>query len=160
MVGEGVDWTVRCDSPEETRALGVALGRAARAVGGGTVALRGPLGAGKTCLAQGVGEGLELEEPVVSPTFVIVAEHEAPLPLLHADAYRLEPGEERDIGLEELLEDWPGLALVEWAGKVVEALPQDRLEVSLLIRGGGREVQVRALGPRSAGLLAAWQGSA
>lgn len=159
MASGGADWTVACATAGHTRDLGVALGRAAEAVGGGTVALSGPLGAGKTCLAQGVGEGLGLEELVVSPTFVIVAEYEAPLPLLHADAYRLEPGEERDIGLEELLEDWPGLALVEWAGKVPEALPLDRLEVHLAVVGDGRRVSVRATGPRSARLLAAWRGA-
>ncbi len=153
-MGDSV-WTVRSHSPEETRALGCCL--AAAGVSGTVVALEGDLGAGKTCLAQGVGEALGVQEPVVSPTFVLVAEYEAPLPLLHADAYRLEPGEVASIGLEETLEDWPGLALVEWPGKVPEALPLDHVEVCIRILGEERLLEVDSTGPRSAAVVRRWQ---
>lgn len=148
-------WTVVLGDADRTRAFGACLGRVAP--GGLAVALVGGLGAGKTCFAQGVGAALRVEGPVVSPTFVLVAEHQGTLPLLHADLYRLEPGELGAIGLEETLESWPGVALVEWADRFPEVLPADHLSVGLRARGGSREAQVHATGPRSAAVSAAWQ---
>ncbi|MFT5685822.1 MAG: tRNA threonylcarbamoyladenosine biosynthesis protein TsaE [Myxococcota bacterium] len=148
-------WQVVCQDPEQTRALGLALG--VSAPGGTIVALTGDLGAGKTCFGQGVGVGLAVEEPIVSPTFILIAEYEGRLPLLHADAYRLRPGEVAGIGLEESLEDWEGLALVEWAELVAEALPLDHLSVSIDIDGDTRRFTIHSNGPKSAAALAHWQ---
>ena len=148
-------WWVRCEEAEDTWRLGQALAEVARP--GTVVSLDGDLGAGKTCFSQGVGAGLEVAEPVVSPTFILVAEYEGRLPLLHADAYRLEPGEVEQIGLEESLEGWPGVALVEWATRVEEALPGDRLRVLLLLDEPGRRVEITATGKRSAAVLDAWR---
>lgn len=151
-------WQLLCSSPDHTARAGAALGAACD--GPLVVALQGPLGAGKTCFAQGVGEALEVAEPVVSPTFVLVAEYEGRLPLLHADCYRLEPHELWDTGLEETLEVWPGLALVEWADRFPDLLPPDHLRVVLTIEGDARRLTVSALGPRAAAALARWRAAA
>lgn len=148
-------WSVRLDDPDRTRAFGAALGRVAP--DGQVVGLEGDLGAGKTCFAQGVGQALRVAGPVVSPTFVLVAEHEGDRPLLHADLYRLEAGELAAIGLEEALESWPGLALVEWADRFPMVLPGDHLQVRLRVLDGAREATVVATGPASALALEAWR---
>ncbi len=153
-------WTCCLDRPEVTRALGRAL--ASCAMGGEVVGLRGGLGAGKTCFAQGVGEGLGVAGPVTSPTFVLVNEYPAPLPLLHADLYRLEAGELEGVGLEEQLETWPGVALVEWAERFPDVLPLDHLELHLeLLPSDGaltpRQATLSASGPRSQRQLEEWR---
>ncbi len=85
-------------SVEETRALGEQLGRDVL-VPGDVVVLSGELGAGKTALAQGVGRGLEVDGPVVSPTFTLVREYKGRHPLCHVDLYRLEWVQElHDLG--------------------------------------------------------------
>jgi len=148
-------WSVQSADPVDTRALGHLLGQVARP--GTVVALNGPLGAGKTCFAQGVGAGLDLEEPVVSPTFVLIVEYEAPRPLLHADAYRLRPEEVEEVGLEEALEHWDGLALVEWASRIPEAMPLDHVVVTFHLTEPGRTLEISATGPRSSADVAAWR---
>ena len=106
-------WTVKLDDMDATLALGRALGRVVSEPA--LVSLVGELGAGKTTFAQGVGVGLELSSAVVSPTFILMAEHpDGRLPLLHGDAYRLKPGEAEGIGLDETIDAWPGLVLMEW----------------------------------------------
>ena len=148
-------WTVSCPDPDTTRRLGAALARAA--AGATVVALDGDLGAGKTCFAQGVGFGLGVVEPVVSPTFTLVAEYDGRMPLLHADVYRLTAAEVPHMGLEEAVEDWPGIALVEWAGRLPDLLPLDHLAVQFAIFDVGRTLAVQAHGPRAAATLAAWR---
>ena len=148
-------WQVISQSPSQTQALGEALGASAEA--GTIVALSGDLGAGKTCFSQGVGEGLHVDEDIVSPTFVLVVEYEGRLPLLHADVYRLEAGEAEGIGLEESLDGWPGVALVEWAERFPEVLPHDHLSVRLGIDGDSRIIEVFANGPTSEAALVRWQ---
>lgn len=116
-------------SVEETRALGEQLGRAVL-VPGDVVVLSGELGAGKTALAQGVGRGLEVDGPVVSPTFTLVREYKGRHPLCHVDLYRLEWVQElHDLGIEEHLDD--SVTLIEWGEMAASALPSDRLEVRL-----------------------------
>ncbi len=116
-------------SVEETRALGEQLGRDVL-VPGDVVVLSGDLGAGKTALAQGVGRGLEVEGPVVSPTFTLVREYKGRHPLCHVDLYRLEWVQElHDLGIEEHLDD--SVTLIEWGEMASSALPADRLEVRL-----------------------------
>lgn len=154
----GTMWTVDSPDLETTLRLGEALGRVVPP-GGIVVALSGDLGAGKTALAQGVGRALAIVEAVTSPTFVLVSEHMGPVPLLHADLYRLRASDLAQLGLEEKLEDWPGVALVEWAERFPQLLPDDRVEVELLHAGEGRRVTVRGTGPRGWALVAAWRRS-
>lgn len=116
-------------SAEETRRIGRALGEAARA--GTLLALIGPLGAGKTELTKGVAEGLGVNGVVNSPTFVLMNEHVGRLRLFHIDAYRLDDPEEAfAAGLFDERQA-AGVAVVEWADRLRDRLPADRLEIAI-----------------------------
>ncbi len=132
---------LRSDSPGATRAIGRAIGRQA---GPGTlVALVGELGAGKTQLAKGVAEGLEVPTVVNSPTFVLMNEHAGRLRLYHVDAYRLaDPEEAADAGLIDDRQS-DGVVVVEWADRLDGWLPADRLEIA--IAGDDSDPSVRTL---------------
>ena len=108
-------------SPEETEALGAALGRALRP--GTVVAYRGDLGAGKTAFTRGLAKGLGCREPVTSPTYTIVNEYlSGRMPLFHFDMYRLRSADDLfDIGWEDYL-DRGGVCAVEWSENVAEAM--------------------------------------
>ncbi len=119
-------------SPEETFALGAALGRLLR--GGDFLALTGPLGAGKTQFIKGValGIGVPADEPVVSPTFVLVREYAGRLKLYHIDAYRLGGMDELlALGLEEMQADPGAVVALEWADRVTESIPEHACCVEL-----------------------------
>lgn len=141
-------------SPAATRAIGARLGAAARP--GDVIALVGPLGAGKTELARGIARGLDVEEPVSSPTFVLVAEHAGRVPLFHVDCYRLAgPADALEAGiLDDRAAD--GVTVIEWAERLGAALPPGRLEIA--IDGAGdapRMLVLRATDARHARLLEA-----
>ena len=124
-------WRTSC--AEETKALGVYLGRRAR--GGDVITCSGPLGAGKTTLVQGFAEGLGISSAVYvrSPTFTLVNEYQGPVPLYHLDFYRLEsPNEVWDLGFEEYLES-EGVVIVEWADKFPTLFPASPLQVRIEI---------------------------
>jgi tRNA threonylcarbamoyladenosine biosynthesis protein TsaE len=112
---------------DEMRALGAELAGQLRA--GDLVLLIGGLGAGKTTLAQGVGAGLGVAGPVLSPTFVIARVHRGGrLTMVHVDAYRLgSVAEVDDLDLDASLDE--SVTVVEWGEGLVEGLSQDRLEV-------------------------------
>lgn len=121
--------TLTSTSPDQTRAIGRALGAAARP--GTLVALIGPLGAGKTVVAKGIAAGLGVTSVVNSPTFVLMNEHRGRLPFYHADAYRLDDPEEALAA--GLLDDRQasGVTVVEWADRLGDWLPEERLELEL-----------------------------
>jgi tRNA threonylcarbamoyladenosine biosynthesis protein TsaE len=125
-------------SVEETRALGEQLGRDVLRPGD-VVVLTGELGTGKTALAQGVGRGLGVDGPVVSPTFTLVREYEGERArLCHVDVYRLDRVQElHELGIEEQIED--SVTLIEWGEVAASALPQDRLEVRIAAGAGPDE---------------------
>ena len=132
---------LRSDGPSATRAIGRSLGREARP--GTLIALLGELGAGKTQLAKGVAEGLDVPSVVNSPTFVLMNEHVGRLRLYHVDAYRLaQPEEALDAGLIEDRQS-DGVVVVEWADRLEGWLPADRLEIT--IRGDGADPMARTL---------------
>ena len=109
------------NSPEETEAVGAALGKA---LGAGTViAYRGDLGAGKTAFTRGLARGLGCRDTVTSPTYTIVNEYlSGRLPLFHFDMYRLGSSDELfDIGWEDYL-DRGGVCAVEWSENVADAM--------------------------------------
>jgi len=132
-------------SPAETEALGERLGRALGP--GAVVALFGDLGSGKTCLVRGLARGLGVAGPVSSPTYVLMQEYAGRLPLYHFDAWM--QGREATF-LEGGGAEWlhaGGVAVVEWADRVLEWLPEPRLELRLVHRGPEeRRVAVRAVG--------------
>ena len=145
-------WTRQLSNSDETQALGRTIGKLA--VPGTIVALVGDLGAGKTTFAQGVGDGLGVGTSVVSPTFILLAEYEdGRVPLLHGDTYRLEEVELEGIGLEETIECWPGIVLLEWADRFPDLLPSDHLQVCLQHLEDGRVATIRAMGPKHEALL-------
>ena len=116
-------------SPEDTRALGAELAGLLRP--GDLVVLVGPLGAGKTALTQGLGQGLGVREPVTSPTFVIARVHTGGrLPLVHVDAYRLgSVADVDDLDLDASAEE--SVTVVEWGQGLVEQLADEHLVVQL-----------------------------
>ena len=144
MEAEG---SLRSAAPGETRAIGHAIG--SRAHAGALVALIGPLGAGKTELAKGVAEGLGVTSVVNSPTFVLMNEHVGRLRLFHIDAYRLDdPDEALAAGLFDDRQA-AGVAVVEWADRLADRLPAERLELTLLPEPDGsdqRHISWRAVG--------------
>ncbi len=120
--------TITSSGAARTRTLGRRLARLLRP--GDVVLLQGPLGAGKTTLAQGVGAGLHVEEPVTSRTFVLLARHEGETLLYHADLYRLTAVEEvEELALAEQAAD--GVLLVEWPERGLAALPGEHLLVTI-----------------------------
>jgi tRNA threonylcarbamoyladenosine biosynthesis protein TsaE len=163
---------ITVNTPEQMQELGLRLAALLRA--GDLVLLSGELGAGKTTLARGLGEGLGVRGAVTSPTFVIARVH-PPLrggtpPLVHVDAYRLGDGleEMEDLDLDVSLPE--SVVIVEWGEGKVEELSEDRLQVVIERTVGGpssqvpgdhdvREVTVTGIGGRwahqdFAGLLA------
>ena len=142
--------------PDETRAIGRLLG--AHAAPGDVFLLNGPLGAGKTCLAQGILWGLGSAEYARSPTFVLVAEYEARLTLYHIDLYRIGNVDEiGDLGLEEYL-DGQGVCVVEWAEKLPTALTERHVTVQAEYIGERtRRLRLSATGRRYAAVLRAVQ---
>ncbi len=139
--------TLRLWSADEaaTKAIGAAL--AGLLEPGDVVGLAGDLGAGKTRLVQGAAAALGVEQPVLSPTFMLVREYEADPPIHHVDAYRLSgPLELEDLGLEDVLSP-EAVAFVEWADRVAAALPESWLELVLHIHDDDRrEIEVRPHG--------------
>ena len=139
---------------EGTRDLGRRLAR--RLFPGAVVALIGPLGAGKTHFVKAVAEGLDIPSPaaVTSPTFVLIQEYEARLPLYHFDAYRLSgEAEFAELGAHEYFQG-DGVSLVEWADKVPACLPADHLEVRIEPTGDtSRRFRMSPRGSRHAALM-------
>ena len=123
---------IRLATVADTHAFGGRLATVLRA--GDLVLLTGPLGAGKTALVQGIGAGLEVQGAVTSPTFVIARVHRGPVPLVHADAYRLgdkpDPRLEiDDLDLDASAED--AVTVVEWGEGMVEHLNDEYLQVRI-----------------------------
>jgi tRNA threonylcarbamoyladenosine biosynthesis protein TsaE len=145
----GESWTWELTNSAATAALGQRLGQLLFA--GAVIALEGPLGAGKTFLVRAIAEGLGIADSrcVTSPTFVLIQEHEARLPIFHFDAYRLR-GERDffDLGIQEYFEG-NGVCLVEWAERVPGCLPPELLRISLEIVGPTlRRLRLEARGER------------
>lgn len=116
-------------SPEETQQLGTRIGELASA--GDIYLLVGALGAGKTCLAQGIAWGLNIKEYAASPSFLVVRELYGRLPLYHIDLYRLDNIEEIiQLGLDDYLYG-NGVSVVEWAEKGLNVLPPEHLLVQI-----------------------------
>ncbi|MGQ9511837.1 tRNA (adenosine(37)-N6)-threonylcarbamoyltransferase complex ATPase subunit type 1 TsaE [Thermodesulfitimonas sp.] len=141
---------VKTESAIATKALGEQLGRLLRP--GDLVALTGALGTGKTCFTQGLARGLGIKAAVTSPTFVLIREYAGPIPLYHFDAYRLSgPEEFWALGSGEYFAG-PGVCVVEWADRVAEALPEDRIEVEIRYlpdTAEGRLIRLTGRGRRS-----------
>jgi tRNA threonylcarbamoyladenosine biosynthesis protein TsaE len=136
-------------TPEAMHQLGLKISKQLRA--GDLVLVNGPLGAGKTVLAQGVGAGLGVAG-ITSPTFVISRVHKAEIPFIHVDAYRLVDSENPNLYLDDLdLDIANSITLIEWGGSESARLSEDRLEISIDRSSDERTVEINAIGPRWAG---------
>jgi len=134
---------------DEMHQLGEKLSTQLRA--GDLVLVNGPLGAGKTVLAQGVGAGLGITG-ITSPTFVISRVHKAAVPFIHVDAYRLVDSENPNLYLDDLDLDIAGsITLIEWGGAESARLSEDRLEITIDRSDDVRKVEIRPVGSRWAG---------
>ena len=117
-------------SAEETYQLGVEIGQKAKK--GQVYTLVGDLGVGKTVFTQGLAKGLEIDEPISSPTFTIVQVYdEGRLPFYHFDVYRIGDISEMDeIGFEDYVYG-EGVSLIEWANLIEEILPEERIAITI-----------------------------
>jgi len=137
---------VKTYSGEETLLLGERLGLLLAA--GDVLCLTGELGAGKTVFAKGVGRGLGVRDVVTSPTFTLINEYQGRLPFYHIDAYRLTGAADMaGLGYEEYFYG-SGVTLVEWAGLVAAALPDDRLDIAFEVAPGMDDVREIRFSPR------------
>jgi tRNA threonylcarbamoyladenosine biosynthesis protein TsaE len=133
-------------TPEAMHQLGLQISTHLRA--GDLVLVNGPLGAGKTVLAQGIGAGLGVSG-ITSPTFVISRVHKAAIPFIHVDAYRLVDSENPNLYLDDLdLDIANSITLIEWGGAESARLSEDRLEITIDRSNEERTVEIKAVGPR------------
>lgn len=140
--------TISLPTLEDTLHLGYLLGKHLPA--GATVLLKGNLGAGKTSLVQGIGRGLDIFEPIVSPTFTLINEYiDGRLPLYHLDLYRLEPAQTDSLNPEMYWlaqEVTPGITAIEWSERLLFK-PLNYLEVELTTSSTqGRKAELRFQG--------------
>ncbi len=140
-------------SPEQTQKLGMRIGELA--LPGDVFLLVGKLGAGKTCLTQGIAWGLNIKEYALSPSFVIMRELYGRLPLYHIDLYRLDRIEEsQDLGLDDYLYG-RGVCVVEWAEKALSILPAEYLIIKIeYLSNTERSFQTKPIGQRYLEILA------
>lgn len=125
------DQAIWLHTSQMTHDFGVALGSLLRS--GDVVALEGDLGSGKTTLTKAIARGMGLIDDVTSPTFNLVHEYHGLVPLFHIDPYRLKNSEDaNDLGMEEYLSR-AGVVIVEWASRIAELLPSERLSVHMEI---------------------------
>jgi tRNA threonylcarbamoyladenosine biosynthesis protein TsaE len=126
--------------------LGISLSTQLKA--GDLILINGPLGAGKTVLAQGIGKGLGIDD-ITSPTFVISRTHKAVLPMIHVDAYRLIDTDNPNLYLDDLdLDVENSVTVVEWGGAESARLSEDRLEITIDRTNEIRQVEIKAIGAR------------
>lgn len=149
-------WSLVTENVEETMRLGEMLGGLLQP--GDFIALAGDLGAGKTHLAKGIAKGLEVEDSasVTSPTYTLMNVHRGRHTLYHFDLYRLSGDEDViHLGFAEYFYG-SGVSLVEWADRLHEELPEERLAIELSHEGAERRrISVEARGERYRLLLAA-----
>ena len=137
-------------SAVQTERVGIRLAKLAQP--GDVICLEGDLGAGKTCLARGIGTGLGVKEPITSPTFIMVSEHRLPgsrMRFYHIDLYRLASAEEAfGLGLEEYLYN-DDVCVIEWPERALEVLPEERLWITIQhVDENKRRLTLRASGDR------------
>lgn len=145
-------------SADETKACAAALANLANP--GMVITLEGELGAGKTQFTQGFAAALGITDAVTSPTFTVMIEYtQGRLPLYHFDLYRLnDESELDDIAFWEYAEG-DGVAVVEWASKFEECMPEERVDICIK-RGAAEDERIvcaRTLGDVDAQLIQVWK---
>ena len=118
----------KTNSPEETHKVALELSKNLKI--GDVVCLDGDLGVGKTMFTKGLSEGLKVSDYVTSPTYTIINRYEAPVPVFHIDAYRIDDVDEMyEIGFEDCLNS--GITVIEWSKIIEDILPQDRIRITI-----------------------------
>ena len=139
----------RTHSPEETQEIGVRIG--AQLSPGDVVALIGDLGAGKTCLTQGIAEGVGVyqDQTVNSPSYILINEYEGKIPIYHIDLYRLERLEDIvALGLEDYF-GGDGICVIEWGDRMGELLPESHIQVTITAEDEfTRTIEVSPISPK------------
>jgi tRNA threonylcarbamoyladenosine biosynthesis protein TsaE len=139
---------VRIDVATAQQMFDLGISLSAQLKAGDLILINGPLGAGKTVLAQGIGQGLGIDD-ITSPTFVISRTHKALLPMIHVDAYRLIDTDNPNLYLDDLdLDTENSVTVVEWGGAESARLNEDRLEISIDRTNEIRQVEIKAIGAR------------
>ena len=122
--------TLHTNTADETRRVGQIIGESATP--GDVYLLTGPLGAGKTCLTQGIARGLGVDGYARSPTFVLMTRYRGRLTLHHADLYRIDSAAEAwDLGFEDIISAGEDILIVEWADRAEDLFPDDALWIHL-----------------------------
>ncbi len=146
--------------PTATRKLGQRIGQQLKA--GSVIALIGELGCGKTCFTKGLCAGLGIPgKQVNSPTFAFVNEYQGRLLVLHVDLYRIDDvSAGLDVGIMDYLaRTKKGVAIIEWADRVLPLLPEDRLLVQFsVLSPRKRELELSARGKRFSGIIRELEG--
>ena len=139
-------------SPEETQRIGADIGERARI--GDLILLVGNLGAGKTCLTQGIAWGLGVPDYTSSPSFVLVREYQGRLNLYHIDFYRLDDIREvAELGMSDYL-DGEAICVVEWADRALDSLPEEHLLIKFEhLAVNERRLRFEPRGQRYVGLV-------
>ena len=129
-------------SPEETFSFGQELGQNCQ--GGEVILLLGNLGAGKTCLTQGLARGLGVKGKVNSPTFNIMKIYKIKIGILcHVDAYRLNSGQDLEmIGIDEYLGKKDTVVVIEWAERVKNIWPKTKIKIEIKNLKDGRKIKI------------------
>ena len=144
-------------SPLETIEVGIKIGKTLQQ--GDVVLLSGDLGAGKTEMARGIATGLGSEDPVTSPTYALMNQYRAGLPIYHFDLYRLKNvAELEQLGFEEFAGSGKGVTIVEWPDEFIKCMPDDYIRIFLKRNGpeDERTVSLEAVGPRSVDRVGEW----
>jgi len=142
-------------SQEETIELGLKLAQNLR--GGEVLALHGDLGGGKTTFIKGLAEGLRINETITSPTFVILKKYDGwasgkRIELVHIDSYRADTIEDiKSVGIEDFLNRFDVILVVEWAEKIKAILPSEIIELDFkFLDDSTREITIRGINDFSA----------
>ncbi len=118
----------KTNSPEETHKVALELSKKLKI--GDVVCLDGDLGVGKTMFTKGLSEGLGVTDYVTSPTYTIINRYDAPIPVFHIDAYRIDDVDEMyEIGFEDCLSS--GITVIEWSKIIEDILPKDRIRITI-----------------------------
>ncbi|MEN2777346.1 tRNA (adenosine(37)-N6)-threonylcarbamoyltransferase complex ATPase subunit type 1 TsaE [Acetivibrio clariflavus] len=146
---------IKTYSQDETVQVGKALGSILEK--GDVVLLSGDLGTGKTALTKGIASALGVEDYITSPTFTIVNEYSAEVPLYHFDVYRIaDPDEMYDIGFEEYLYG-DGVVVIEWAELIKDILPHEFIWVKIRknpeLGLDAREIDIEFIGKKYEGYI-------
>ena len=127
---------------EETIQLGEKIGKMLKP--GTVIAMEGTLAAGKTTITKGIAKALGITETITSPTFTLISEYEGNMPLYHMDVYRLDSAEDfLNLGVEDMIYDGNGVALIEWSEKIRSELPKSTITIRLeTAENNGRKITI------------------